>query len=193
MFHVCKVNFLYGIGNQIHIKNQVSTNIKHLDAAFGHRRVLFKISLWSDRFLSGSICFEPAQRIWKTWAPQKCKFFIWLATLNKCWTADRLARRGLDYPYKCPLCDQQDETIQHILVSCVFAGETWTKVLIRVGLLPLAPDSTNEVFQNWWRASELQVPKTQKKGLQFLGDSSGMVAMETQECLCLWGGLPKHQ
>ena len=97
-----------------------------------------------------------------------------------------MARRGLDHPDKCPLCDQQDETIQHILVSCVFARETWTKVLIRVGLLPLAPDSTNEVFQNW-RASELQVPKTQKKGFNSLVilHSSGMVAMETQECLCL--------
>jgi hypothetical protein len=42
----------------------------------------------------GSVHFEPAKRIWKSWAPAKCKFFIWLAALNKCWTADRLRNGG---------------------------------------------------------------------------------------------------
>jgi hypothetical protein len=34
------------------------------------------------------------------------------------WTADRLARHGMDHPDKCPLCDQEEETIDHLLVSC---------------------------------------------------------------------------
>jgi hypothetical protein len=33
---------------------------------------------------------------------------------------DRLARRGMDHPEKCPLCDQEQETIDHLLLSCVF-------------------------------------------------------------------------
>lgn len=49
-------------------------------------------------YFNGSVTFEPWCRIWKTWAPQKCKFFLWLAIKNRCWTADRLARRGLDHP-----------------------------------------------------------------------------------------------
>jgi hypothetical protein len=32
------------------------------------------------------------QSTWKTWAPTKCRFFVWLVALNKCWTANRLAR-----------------------------------------------------------------------------------------------------
>ena len=54
----------------------------------------------------------------KGWALSKCKVFIWLnwlAIKNKCWTADRLARRGLSHPHNCVLCDQKDETVQHIL------------------------------------------------------------------------------
>jgi hypothetical protein len=42
-------------------------------------------------FFTGSITFAPWKRIWKTWAPLRCKFFIWLALKNKVWTADRLA------------------------------------------------------------------------------------------------------
>lgn len=75
-----------------------------------------------NRFLVGTTPFEPADRIWKSWAPPRCKFFIWLASLNRCWTADRLARRGLEHHDKCLLCDQQEETAQHVLVSCVLQG-----------------------------------------------------------------------
>jgi hypothetical protein len=65
----------------------------------------------------GFVHFEHANRIWKSWAPAKCKFFMWLSALNKCWTADQLSKRGLPHPIRCPLCDQQQETIDHLLVN----------------------------------------------------------------------------
>lgn len=43
-------------------------------------------------FFFGSITFEPWKRLWKSWAPGKCKTFLWLAIRNRCWTADRLDR-----------------------------------------------------------------------------------------------------
>ena len=39
---------------------------------------------------------------------------------ESCWT-DRLQKRGLPHPEHCPLCDQEEENIQHILISCVIA------------------------------------------------------------------------
>uniref|UniRef100_A0A0A9HQ77 Reverse transcriptase zinc-binding domain-containing protein n=1 Tax=Arundo donax TaxID=35708 RepID=A0A0A9HQ77_ARUDO len=42
-------------------------------------------------FFNGSIFFEPSELIWKSWAPRKCKFFLWLVAHNRCWTANRLA------------------------------------------------------------------------------------------------------
>jgi hypothetical protein len=38
----------------------------------------------------GSISFEDFDRIWKSWAPPKCSFFLWLVAHNRCWTVDRL-------------------------------------------------------------------------------------------------------
>jgi hypothetical protein len=67
-----------------------------------------------------AISFELAKRLWKTWSPSKCKFFICLVEHDRCWTADKLAKRGLDPPEHCPLCDQQPKTINHRLVSCIF-------------------------------------------------------------------------
>jgi len=72
-----------------------------------------------DRFFQGVIRFEPYERIWKTWAPGKCRFFLWLVAHNRCWTADRLARHGLDHPTRCLHCDEDSETINHLLVDCL--------------------------------------------------------------------------
>jgi hypothetical protein len=121
-----------------------------------------------DRFFIGAVGFEPADRIWNTWAPPKCKFFLWLAVINRCWTADRLARRGLDHPDKCPLCDQEDETVQHILVSCVFAREVWVQIVSLVGLQHLSPSLGEGIFQEWWRLAERRVSAVMKKSFNTL-------------------------
>jgi hypothetical protein len=42
----------------------------------------------------GSCTFGHYKRVWKTWAPSKCRFFLWLVAHNRCWTADRLAKMG---------------------------------------------------------------------------------------------------
>jgi hypothetical protein len=52
---------------------------------------------------------------------EEMSIFLWLAIHNQCWTADRLAQRGLPNPSCCVLCDQVGEDIQHILVGCVFS------------------------------------------------------------------------
>jgi len=55
----------------------------------------------------GAIQFRPWKRIWKSWAPVKCKLFMWLVAHDRCWTADRLATKGLPHPEHCLLCDQE--------------------------------------------------------------------------------------
>lgn len=70
---------------------------------------------------------------WKSRAPLQCRFFTWLALRNRCWTSDRLARRGLDHQEACPLCDQEEETINHLLLECVFTREVWAAVCRALG------------------------------------------------------------
>lgn len=130
-----------------------------------------------SRFFLGSTEFEPAKRIWKSWVPPRCQFFLWLASLNRCWTADRLARRGLDPPDQCLLCDQEEETMQHILVACVFSRAVWHQVLTLVGLPHCSPDPSDQIFQEWWQAAEHKVPKQQRAG------HNSLVALVAW---CLW-------
>lgn len=101
-----------------------------------HQRRFVSNGIFSTRsayraFFIGSTSFEPWKRIWKSWAPGKCKIFIWLAIRNRCWTADRLQKRGLPHPAQCPLCDQEGETVQHLL--------TFVSLLDNFGLTSYSP------------------------------------------------------
>ena len=52
-------------------------------------------SAYGAKFMGREV--EPTAKFtWKSKAPLRCRFFLWLAMHNRCWTSDRLARRGLD-------------------------------------------------------------------------------------------------
>ena len=121
-----------------------------------------------DSFFVGKILFRPWERIWKTWAPAKCRFFLWLVAHKRCWTSDRLARRGLPHPEKCPLCDQADESIDHLLIECVFSRQFWYYILRQVGLHSLAPQPSDNSFDDWWGKASAATSGLTQKGLNSL-------------------------
>jgi len=67
--------------------------------------------------------------VWKSWAPLRVKFFAWLALKQRLWTADRRRRHNLDAHDTCWLCDQEAETVDHMLISCSFAKVIWWNIL----------------------------------------------------------------
>jgi hypothetical protein len=57
-------------------------------------------------FFAGMTSAPTASQVWRSRAPYGCKFFMWTASWDHRWTADRLLRRRLPHPAACPLCDQ---------------------------------------------------------------------------------------
>lgn len=119
-------------------------------------------------FHNGTITFQPRRMLWKSCASPKCKIFVWLAIQNRCWIADRLARRGLPHREMCPLCDQEQETVQHILSTCVFAQHFWFKILTPLGFQDRAPRNGEISFADWWRQAFKKLPKEVKKGVNMM-------------------------
>jgi hypothetical protein len=109
----------------------------------------FSVSSAYRAFFAGRVGAPTASQIWRSRAPYSCKFFAWLISRNICWTADRLQRRGLPAPASCPLCNQEPETIQHLLLGCVVAREVWTWALSRWGKLGWLP-AADEDLVSWW-------------------------------------------
>jgi hypothetical protein len=121
-----------------------------------------------EAFFQGSISFEAYDRIWKSWSPPKCAFFMWLVAHNHCWTVDRLQHRNLPHSDCCLLCDQEKESIDHLLVRCVFARQFWYYLLRRVGLVALAPYPTEPSFMEWWWQMSNSISNATVKGFNSL-------------------------
>jgi hypothetical protein len=79
---------------------------------------------------------------------------MWLVVRNRCWTAHRLAKCGLLHPPMCPLCDQAEETINHLFLSCIFARVFWFRLLQKVRLHNLSPKLGEENFDEWWHGEK---------------------------------------
>jgi hypothetical protein len=73
----------------------------------------------------GSSPILGAKQLWKTAAPPRVRFFFLLNLHGRCWTGDRRFRHGLQQSNACILCDQEPETMDHILLGCAFTREVW--------------------------------------------------------------------
>ncbi|XP_071735007.1 uncharacterized protein [Rutidosis leptorrhynchoides] len=62
--------------------------------------------------------------------PKKVEVFIWRARLGRLLVRFELDKRGIDLnSVRCPICDGDIETVEHILFSCQMAKDIWAKVL----------------------------------------------------------------
>ena len=116
--------------------------------------------------------------------------FVWLAINNCCWTSDRLSKRCLPHQPACPLCDQVEETINHVLSSCVSAREVWTCILRRLNLPTILPPRSDSRFNSWWSI----VSRNLAKGIKAGGADAGLYKdsqFEANYKKCEECGLPK--
>lgn len=68
-------------------------------------------------------------------------------------------------PVACPFCDQAKETINHILLSCVFTRQIWSLILQSFVLAAVAPTATAWHFSTRWGNTNRSSPKEKRKGL----------------------------
>ena len=172
---------------------QGRTWIRDISGALGIQAILEYLSLWTSLQSLDALSEEPDSIIWRwessgeysarsayqsmfvgrvqfqdkpIWgslAPPRCRYFLWLVALNRCWTADRLQRRGLPHPDRCVLCDQGDETIDHLLVACPKSCQLWWFALRAIGLSDILPFNEPS-FLLWLCDKRMKVAKAQRRG-----------------------------
>lgn len=81
--------------------------------------------------------------IWKIKIPPKARFFFWQACVSCLPTADLLRMKKVDCPEYCQVCQNDSESIIHILVNCDLAKECWVLFNIQVNT------DDNETFAEW--------------------------------------------
>lgn len=74
--------------------------------------------------------------IWNSGGVPRHSFHAWLVTLNRLLTRDRLLTWGLVVPANCLLCNQGDESMDHLFFSCSFSSELWIHHARRIEVTP---------------------------------------------------------
>jgi hypothetical protein len=99
-----------------------------------------------------------AKQLWKIKAPSKCRFFLWLVLHGRCRTSERLQQHGLANHGNCALCAQEPESLDHLLLHCVYSREIWFCIFRRRGWLTLLPTDQDSTIA-WWLASRKRISK----------------------------------
>jgi hypothetical protein len=84
--------------------------------------------------------------IWKMKVPLKIKIFMWFLYKRVLLTKDNLAKRNWSGSKSCCFCNE-DETINHLFISCPFAKIVWRIIHMSFNVPP--PQNITNLFGNW--------------------------------------------
>ena len=88
------------------------------------------------------------KKVWKADCIPKVNSFIWLLCHNKLLTAENLRKRGINGPSRCPLCNSDEESSNHLFLQCKFSLLIWGSVLPH-GMDLHFPDNAVHLFREW--------------------------------------------
>lgn len=100
--------------------------------------------------------------VWKSCIPPRAQLTLWLTSLEKLKTGDKLANLGILNAQQalCPFCCLEIESILHILFSCRFSWCVWMEVLKWWGINGALQNSCGKFTVEW---GGLLKPKNWKK------------------------------
>jgi hypothetical protein len=83
--------------------------------------------------------------------PEKVKIFAWTSFHNRTLTNDKLISKGWQLSQRCSLCKRGEDSISHILLSCPYSVEVWSKTN---PASTTAPYSFADIKELWLNSSQ---------------------------------------
>ncbi|KAK4717884.1 hypothetical protein R3W88_016222 [Solanum pinnatisectum] len=86
--------------------------------------------------------------MFKNAARPKAYFIMWLMLHKKLPITDRLTKWGMVVSKRCVMCQNEEETIEHLVINCHFAIWLWSRLLKWMHQLDMMPTNW-EQFMHW--------------------------------------------
>ena len=81
--------------------------------------------------------------------PTKVGFFAWEASWGRILTLDQIKRRSITLANRCFLCEEEEETVEHLLLNCTKTKVLWNLFLAIVGVQWVFPLSVRGTLLSW--------------------------------------------
>ncbi|KAE8713501.1 hypothetical protein F3Y22_tig00110206pilonHSYRG00009 [Hibiscus syriacus] len=105
------------------------------------------------RVLSSSLddSFQWNKCVWQGLVPPRVETFLWQLSHQKVAVRVELLKRGVHLGDNtlCPFCNQRDESVQHLFISCVVSWDLWTKLLGYWGIQLAIPQDPPSLLCSW--------------------------------------------
>eukprot|EP00253_Pinus_taeda_P022158 PITA_22158 len=92
-----------------------------------------------------------ADKVWDNFQWLKIRTFLWLLMQRKTLTWENLLRKGFQGPSRCPMCLQEEETMNHLFNSCEWASQLWLWMEAIMEDSNRNRDSIQDSITNWRR------------------------------------------
>ena len=86
---------------------------------------------------------------WNSIVLPKAGCFSWLALRKRILTGDRLQKLNIVQNFKCVLCLEGLESVDHLFVQCKVAQECWSFVLQKLNVMFPLPNTLWDLFNGW--------------------------------------------
>uniref|UniRef100_A0A8I6WDL2 Reverse transcriptase zinc-binding domain-containing protein n=1 Tax=Hordeum vulgare subsp. vulgare TaxID=112509 RepID=A0A8I6WDL2_HORVV len=124
---------------------------------------LFSVKSAYNMFFLASVRFACYKLIWKSKAPPRCKFFMWLVVHRRFLIADNLERRGWPSNGYCPLCLVTPVDCTHVFVHCRFTQQVWLLFRDWTRTDFQVPEDRFSNTEDWWLQARKLVPKPMRR------------------------------
>ncbi|WMV23799.1 hypothetical protein MTR67_017184 [Solanum verrucosum] len=91
----------------------------------------------------------PWKQIWRNKVPTKVKCFSWLVARRACSTHEKLKRRGFYIASWCSLCNETEETNNHLFLHCKVTTQLWNLFLGPTHTEWIMPEHTADLLSCW--------------------------------------------
>ena len=95
----------------------------------------------------------PYHLVWNPVVPLKIGVFAWEAAWSEVLTLDQLKCRGMTFANRCFMCEEEEETIDYLLIHFKSAKMLWDLFLSIVGISWVFPQSVIHTLLPWQGAA----------------------------------------
>lgn len=97
--------------------------------------------------------------LWHWHLPPKLKVFGWLVLKNRILTGKNLIKRGLFGPFVCAKCKSDEETVNHLFITCPFAQGIWSNIFWGLNIPSIGPfASMEDIIHKWHWSKKAALP-----------------------------------